>query len=187
MLARPEPVDEAVRARALASASMCAGVRGSYAEAIAWGEEALAYYRRVGSDWGVAWVLATLAVAPMELGQPEIAGPMLEEAEALHRKLGAPRVSGALSTSAGSRLRLSATSTGARGCCASPPSCPRASETASARRARSTRWATSSSRQELSMRPKLPMWMRFERRGSRARTVSSATGSPVSRPSRALA
>jgi len=88
MLARPEPVDEAVRARALASASMCAGVRGSYAEAIAWGEEALAYYRRVGSDWGIAWMLSTLAVAPMELGQPAIAGPMLEEAEALHRKVG---------------------------------------------------------------------------------------------------
>jgi tetratricopeptide (TPR) repeat protein len=88
MLDRADAVDDAVRARALGAASMVAGVRGDYVAAIAWGEEALAYYRRIGSDWGVAWVLTTLAVAPMELGRPEEAGPLLEEAEVLHRKLG---------------------------------------------------------------------------------------------------
>jgi hypothetical protein len=53
-----------------------------------WGEEALAHYRRVGSEQGVAWTLTTLAVGPIELGRAEAAGPMLEEAGALHRKLG---------------------------------------------------------------------------------------------------
>jgi predicted ATPase/class 3 adenylate cyclase len=82
---RDEGVDEKVRARALATASMVAGVRGDYAVAGSWGEEALAYYRRVGSEQGIAWSLTTLVVGPIE---PEAAGPMLEEAEALHRKLG---------------------------------------------------------------------------------------------------
>ena len=63
-------------------------VRGDYSAAIAWGEEALAHYRLIGSDWGIARVLTTLAVGPMELGRPGEARPMLEEAEVLHRKLG---------------------------------------------------------------------------------------------------
>jgi tetratricopeptide (TPR) repeat protein len=86
--ARAESVDEAVRARGLATASMVAGVRGDYTTALEWGEEALAYFRRIGSDQGIAWVLTTLAVGPLDLDEPELAEPMLEEAEVLHRRLG---------------------------------------------------------------------------------------------------
>jgi tetratricopeptide (TPR) repeat protein len=88
LLERAESADEAVRAKALATGSMVAGVRGDYANAISWGEEALAYYRRIDSEQGIAWVLTTLAVGPIELGEPDRAGPMLDEAEVLHRKLG---------------------------------------------------------------------------------------------------
>jgi predicted ATPase/class 3 adenylate cyclase len=88
LLARADAVDDEVRAKALATASMVAGVRGDYASAQSWGEEALAHFRRVGSEAGIAWSLTTLAVGPVERGQPDAAGPMLAEAEALHRKLG---------------------------------------------------------------------------------------------------
>jgi predicted ATPase/class 3 adenylate cyclase len=88
LLERAEAVDDDVRAKALAAASMLAGVRGDYALAESWGEQALSHYRAVGSDEGIAWCLTTLAVAPLERGQPEAAGAMLEEAEALHRRLG---------------------------------------------------------------------------------------------------
>jgi predicted ATPase len=88
LLERADAVDDGVRAKALATASMVAGVRGDYALAQSWGEEALSYYRGIGSDEGIAWSLTTLAVSPIDRGQPDAAGPMLEEAEALHRKLG---------------------------------------------------------------------------------------------------
>ncbi len=81
-------VDDAVRAKALMTASMVAGVRNHFEQAAEWGEEALRYYRAAGSEEGIAWALTTTALIPMELGQPEEAGPMLEEAEALNRKVG---------------------------------------------------------------------------------------------------
>jgi predicted ATPase len=82
------PVDDAVRAKALMTASMVAGVRNHFEQAAEWGEEALRYYRAAGSEEGIAWALTTTALIPMELGRPEEAGPMLEEAEALNRKVG---------------------------------------------------------------------------------------------------
>jgi predicted ATPase len=88
LLERADAVDDDVVAMAQATASMTAGVRGDYALMESWAEPALAYYRRIGSEEGIAWCLTTLAVGPIELGRPEAAGPMLEEAEALHRKLG---------------------------------------------------------------------------------------------------
>ena len=88
LLERADAVDDDVRARAQATAAMTAGVRGDYALMESWAEPALAYYRRIGSEEGIAWCLTTLAVGPIELGRPEAAGAMLEEAEALHRKLG---------------------------------------------------------------------------------------------------
>jgi tetratricopeptide (TPR) repeat protein len=88
LVERSGSVDEAVRAKALATGSMIAGVRGDYVKAVSWAEEALAYYRRVHSEMGIAWALTSLAVGRIELGEPERAGPMLEEAEMLQRKLG---------------------------------------------------------------------------------------------------
>ena len=85
---RAEAVDDEILARALASAGMVAGVRGDYERAESWGAEALSYFRKVGSDEGIAWSLTTLVVGKLERGQAEAAGPMLDEAEALHRKLG---------------------------------------------------------------------------------------------------
>jgi tetratricopeptide (TPR) repeat protein len=55
-----------------------------------WGQEALDLYRALGADEGIAWALTTVALGPMEQGRPEEAGPMLDEAEDLHRKLGYP-------------------------------------------------------------------------------------------------
>jgi predicted ATPase len=82
------PVDDAVRAKALLTAAMVAGVRGDFASASVRGEESLRIFRAIGSEEGIAGALTGLAVVPIELGRPEEAGPMLEEAEALHRKHG---------------------------------------------------------------------------------------------------
>jgi tetratricopeptide (TPR) repeat protein len=83
-----ESVDEEIRARALMIASMVAGVRSNFEQAASWGEESMTHFRATGSELGIAWGLTTMAVLPIERGDPETAGPMLEEAEALHRKLG---------------------------------------------------------------------------------------------------
>jgi predicted ATPase/class 3 adenylate cyclase len=85
---RAEGVDDEILAKAHAAASMVAGVRGDYERAESWSEEALSYFRRVGSDEGIAWGLTTIVVGKMERGRLDEAGPILDEAEALHRKLG---------------------------------------------------------------------------------------------------
>ena len=90
LLERPEPVADEVRAKALGTAAMIAGVRSDFERAMGWGQEALDLYRALGADEGIAWALTTVALGPMEQGRPEEAGPMLDEAEDLHRKLGLP-------------------------------------------------------------------------------------------------
>ena len=90
LLKRPEPVADEVRAKALGTAAMVAGVRSDFEQAMSWGQEALDLYRALGSEEGIAWSLTTVALGPMEQGRPEEAGPMLDEAEELHRKLGLP-------------------------------------------------------------------------------------------------
>jgi predicted ATPase len=90
LLERPEPVADEVRAKALGTAAMIAGVRSDFERAMGWGQEALDLYRALGADEGIAWALTTVALGPMEQGRPEEAGPMLDEAEDLHRKLGYP-------------------------------------------------------------------------------------------------
>lgn len=64
-------VDDAVLAKALATASMVAGVRNHFEQAAEWGTEALRYYRAAGSEDGIAWALTTTALIPMELGRPD--------------------------------------------------------------------------------------------------------------------
>jgi predicted ATPase len=88
LLASSAPVEEAVRAKALMTASMVAGVRSEFEQASVWGVDALRLFRALGSEEGIAWALTTAAAVPMERGRPEEAGEMLEEAEALHRKHG---------------------------------------------------------------------------------------------------
>jgi non-specific serine/threonine protein kinase len=90
LLERPEPVADEVRAKGLGTAAMVAGVRSDFEQAMAWGEEALDLYRALGAEEGIAWSLTTVALGPMEQGRPEEAGPMLDKAEELHRKLGLP-------------------------------------------------------------------------------------------------
>jgi predicted ATPase/class 3 adenylate cyclase len=85
---RAEGVDDEILAKAHAAGSMVAGVRGDYERAESWSAQALSYFRRVGSDEGIAWCLTTLVVGKLERGQAEAAGPILDEAQALHRKLG---------------------------------------------------------------------------------------------------
>ena len=84
------PVSDDVRAKALMTGAMVAGVRSDFEQAMVWGEEALGLYRALGSHEGIAWSLTTVAIGPMEQGRPEEAGPLLEESAALHRKLGYP-------------------------------------------------------------------------------------------------
>ena len=91
LLENPEGVDRFTRAKALVAASNVAGVRGNMDLAIAWSEEALAEFRELGSEAGIAWTLANLAIAPLEEGRLDEARSMLEEAEALHLKLNSPR------------------------------------------------------------------------------------------------
>ena len=90
LLERPEPVADQVRAKALGTAAMIAGVRSDFEHAVGWGQDALDLYRALGADEGIAWSLTTVALGPMEQGRPQEAGPMLDEAEDLHRKLGLP-------------------------------------------------------------------------------------------------
>ena len=91
LLAGPGQVDDTVRANALMTASNIAGVRSDFDQAAAWGIEALEHFRVGGSELGLAWSLTTMATIPLERGDVEQAGLMLEEAEALHRKIGDPR------------------------------------------------------------------------------------------------
>ena len=91
LLENSEGVDRFVRAKALVTASNVAGVRGNIDSAMAWSEEALAEFRELGSEAGIAWTLANLAIAPLEEGRLDEARSMLEEAEALHLKLNSPR------------------------------------------------------------------------------------------------
>ena len=87
-LERAESVDVGVRAKALMTGAMVAGVRSEYTLAAARTEEALGHFRSVGSREGVAWSLTGLAVAAIEFGRPQDAGPLLEEAEDLSRQVG---------------------------------------------------------------------------------------------------
>jgi predicted ATPase/class 3 adenylate cyclase len=88
LLDTTNPVDEAVRAKALFAWSLIAGVRNDLSRAKELGEDALAFFRRAGDETAVAWSLTNLAALPIELDEPEAAAPLLEEAEALHRRLG---------------------------------------------------------------------------------------------------
>jgi predicted ATPase len=85
---RSESVDPGIRAKALMTGAMIAGVRSEHELANSRVEQALGHFRSVGSREGIAWSLSGLAVGAMELGKPEDAGPILEEADRLHRQLG---------------------------------------------------------------------------------------------------
>ena len=144
LLARSDGVDEDVRARALGTASLVAGVRGDYSCVLVWTEEALAHYRAVGAEEGIAWNLTQLATGALLFGRPEEAAPLLEEAEALHRKLGNDgglrrvlHVQGQQAVDVGDLER-------GRRLMRESAELHSGSATSSARRARSTRSATSS-------------------------------------------
>jgi predicted ATPase len=88
LLQNAQGVDRYVRAKALMIAANVAGVRGNYDQASVWCEEALAEFRALGYEPGIAWTLTSLAIGPMEQGKPEQARPILDEAAALHLKHG---------------------------------------------------------------------------------------------------
>jgi predicted ATPase len=88
LLDGPGEVKDSVRAKALMTGSMVAGVRSDFGQAAEWGRAALALFRAQRSEPGIAWSLTVTAMIPMELDRPEEAAPMLEEAEALMRKAG---------------------------------------------------------------------------------------------------
>jgi non-specific serine/threonine protein kinase len=88
LLARAEGVDPTVRATALTTLGMVAGVQNQVELAERSSSEALDYFRAAGHEAGIAWTLSTLVVAPLGRGDAEAAATMLAEAEALHRKHG---------------------------------------------------------------------------------------------------
>ncbi len=88
LLARSEGTDPTVRAKALMADGMVAGVQNDFERAVRSSEEALALFRSVGNDEGIAWSLTTLAVAPIDRGDAEAAAPLLAEADELLRKQG---------------------------------------------------------------------------------------------------
>ena len=53
LLERPEPVADEVRAKALGTAAMIAGVRSDFEHAMGWGQDALDLYRALGADEGL--------------------------------------------------------------------------------------------------------------------------------------
>jgi predicted ATPase len=91
LLENADGVDRFIRAKALVAASNVAGVRGNIDLAMAWSEEALAEFRVLGSEPGIAWALANLAIGALQEGRLEEARSMIEDAEALHLKLDSPR------------------------------------------------------------------------------------------------
>jgi tetratricopeptide (TPR) repeat protein len=88
LLADADSVDPTVRANALGTASNVAGVRGNFDQAMVWSEQALAEFRALGSEPGIAWTLTNQAVGALRAGRLDEARSMLGEAEALHRKHG---------------------------------------------------------------------------------------------------
>jgi predicted ATPase len=86
LLETDRPVDEAARAKALFAWGLIAALRSDWPRAKELGEEALDFFRRAGHRNAIAWSLTNLAPLPMEVGEPEAAAPLLEEAEALHRE-----------------------------------------------------------------------------------------------------
>jgi len=81
-------VDELVRAKALFAWGMIASVQSDWSRTKELGEEALEIFRRRGDALGTAWTLTNLAVVPLELGRPEEARAMLDEADELYRSAG---------------------------------------------------------------------------------------------------
>jgi predicted ATPase/class 3 adenylate cyclase len=83
-------VEDRVRAKALFSWGLIAGVGNDWRRAQELGEKALDVFRHADDRPGIAWTLTTLAALPVELGTPEDALPLLDEADALHRAHGDP-------------------------------------------------------------------------------------------------
>jgi predicted ATPase len=81
-------VDERVRARALFAWGMIASVQSDWTRTKQLGEEALEIFLRRGDALGTAWTLTNLAAVPLELGRPEEARAMLDEAQELFRSAG---------------------------------------------------------------------------------------------------
>jgi predicted ATPase/class 3 adenylate cyclase len=88
LLARSEGTDPAIRAKALMADGMVAGVQNDFERAVRSSEEALALFRSVGNEEGIAWSLTTLAVAPIDQGDAEAAAPLLAEADELLQRQG---------------------------------------------------------------------------------------------------
>jgi predicted ATPase/class 3 adenylate cyclase len=83
----------APRAKALTGAGTLAWQQGDYARATALHEEALALYREIGDQPGIAFALNNLGVQALDQGDHERAVPYFEQSLALARDVGATRIS----------------------------------------------------------------------------------------------
>jgi predicted ATPase/DNA-binding NarL/FixJ family response regulator len=87
-LVRDQAVRPEVRAKALAVAGEHATFQGDYAQSLAWLEASVALYQTLDDPFGLARAKIFLGDCYMDSGDPEPAGPPLEEALATFRKLG---------------------------------------------------------------------------------------------------
>jgi predicted ATPase/DNA-binding SARP family transcriptional activator/DNA-binding CsgD family transcriptional regulator len=78
----------ATRAKLLSEAGTFAWHRGDYEQATVFHGEALALYRQVGDDSGVAFALLCLGAQDLEQGEHDRVKPFFEEALALSRRIG---------------------------------------------------------------------------------------------------
>ena len=88
VLRRNGGADAALRARSATEAGTFAWCQANYDRAIAFHREALALYRDLGDERGVAFALVCLGCQELEKGNYKRAAPPLEAALALGRKLG---------------------------------------------------------------------------------------------------
>jgi predicted ATPase/DNA-binding SARP family transcriptional activator/DNA-binding CsgD family transcriptional regulator len=87
-LRQSDQADVATRAKLLSEAGTFAWHRGDYDRALVLHGEALALYRQVGNDSGVAFALLCLGTQHLEKGDNERAAPLYEAALALSRRIG---------------------------------------------------------------------------------------------------
>lgn len=92
-LRRHERTDAAARAKALTETGTFAWHQGAYEQAITFHAEALALYRELGDEHGVAFALMCLGTQEFEKGDLDRAAPLYEEALSLSRIIGDKRTS----------------------------------------------------------------------------------------------
>jgi predicted ATPase/DNA-binding SARP family transcriptional activator len=87
LLARPDAIPPATRARAVKGAGSLANQQGDYPRALAYQQQSLALLRELGDDFGIANALSSLARVLRNLGDYAQARAMHEQGLAIHERI----------------------------------------------------------------------------------------------------